>query len=176
MAGARAAIRSQGAIRRVGVVIFVTLSTGSFDPLLRACARLTDRYEFYGQIGSSGFTPPFPFVRLCPPTEIEARMKAADLVISHGGTGMLSTLYRMRRGAVVVPRQVRYGAPSDEQVELSVKWAELGMAVLCLDVDELSAAIEKARGFRFRFPELPRLGKALLEDVADCLPPIRTGA
>ena len=157
-------------------MIFVTLSTGSFDPLLEACARLRDRYEFYGQIGSSRFTPPFPFVRLCPPTEIESRMKAAEVVISHGGTGMLSTLYRLRKGAVVVPRQVRYGAPSDEQVELSVKWAKLGMAILCLEVDGLEAAIEQARDFRFRFPELPALGKTLLEDVADCLPAARSGA
>src|SRR5688572_4083628 len=119
-------------------MIFVTVSTGHFDPLIAACDALRDRYDFFGQIGSGTHVPKFKHVLTAPPKDIEKYMSEAELVISHGGTGMLSTLYRLKKPTLVIPKQIRYGEANDGQVELAVKWAELGMAVLCMDVKNLA--------------------------------------
>jgi UDP-N-acetylglucosamine transferase subunit ALG13 len=105
--------------------------------------------------------PTFPHYRTAAPETIEADMQRAELVVSHGGSGMVSALYRLRKPCVLVPRQVRYGAPSDEQVPFAKKWAALEMAVLCMDVAGLGAAIEECRGRSFTFRSFRPLGDAI---------------
>lgn len=147
-------------------MILIVVSTGHFDPLIEACARLYPKYDFYGQIGSSTVVPPFPHVRTIPPGEVERLMKEAELVISHGGAGMTAMLHRLQKRSVIVPKQARYGEPNDLQVELAKKWGELGMGVLCMDVDRLESAIEAARRREMSFPQFARLGEFLREELA----------
>jgi UDP-N-acetylglucosamine transferase subunit ALG13 len=151
----------ESSLRRVGVVIFIVVSTGHFDPLLQACARLTQKYDFLGQIGSSTFVPPFPHFRTAPPPEIERHMRESELVISHGGAGMTAMLYRLRKKSVIIPKQTRYGEANQLQVELAQKWGQLGMGVVCLDVNDLEKAIEQCREQNSQFPEFPSLGNHL---------------
>jgi len=142
-------------------MILILVSTGHFDPLVRACDELRDRYEFFGQIGMGYFEPAFPFVRTAPPKEIQNWIQEAELVISHGGTGMLSQLYQYRKPTIIVPKQIRFGEANDSQVELAVKWAELGMGILCMDVNQIGAAIEACREREFQFPQFRSIGKFL---------------
>ena len=152
-------------------MIFVVVSTGHFDPLIETCDKLRDKYEFVGQIGSGLYVPQFPHFRTGTPKEIETQMEKAELVISHGGTGMLSMLYQLKKKAVVIPKQVRYGEPNDSQVELSEKWAELGMAVLCMDVNDLAFSIEQCRVTEFQYVNFPKLGVQLNRDLNPIAPP-----
>ncbi len=146
-------------------MIFVTVSTGHFDPLIRACARLAPRFEFEAQIGSGSFVPPFPHFRTGSTAQIESKMQQAELVITHAGTGMLSMLYRLQKPCIVIPKQMRYGEANDGQVELARKWGELQMGVLCLDVNGLEAAIEACRERNWSFPQIPSLGDGLRNDL-----------
>lgn len=134
-------------------MIFVVVSTGHFDPLIAACSRLHPTYDFIGQIGSSQVEPPFSHFKTASPSQLESYMARAELVVTHAGTGMLSMLYGLKKKCVVVPKQIRYGEANDGQVELARKWQELGIGVLCLDVNELSNAIESVVGWiqYFRF-------------------------
>ncbi len=141
-------------------MIFVTVSTGHFDPLIEACARLS-AYQFRAQIGSGTFIPPFPHFRTATPEAIASEMDRAEIVIAHAGTGMLSTLYQLRKPCIVIPKQVRYGESNDGQVELARKWAELGMGYLCMDVLELGQAIEQFKERDWSFPVFPSLGNAM---------------
>lgn len=142
-------------------MILILVSTGHFDPLIEACDRLSPKYEFFGQIGMSSVTPSFPFVRQASPDQIKNWIQEAELVISHGGTGMLSQLYAVKKPTVICPKQVRYGEANDSQVELAKKWAELGMGILCLDVNKIEDAILKCRNQELNFPKFPRLGDYL---------------
>lgn len=146
-------------------MILVVVSTGHFDALVEQCVRLGNRHEFYGQIGSSAVLPSFPYERTLPPSRLEKLIEGAELVVSHAGTGMLSMIYQYRKRAVVVPKQRRYGEANDGQVELARKWCELGMGVLCLDVDGLESAIETCRHLTPVFPAFPRLGDSLSRDL-----------
>lgn len=146
-------------------MIFVTVSTGHFDPLIATCCTLSYRYKFFGQIGSSTVLPNFEFVRTLPPAALEAKMAESDLVVTHAGTGMLSLLYRLRKPIVIVPKQIRYGEANDGQVELAKKWAELGMGILCMDVDDLEKSIQLARRSEFAYPHFPSLGIRLRQQL-----------
>jgi UDP-N-acetylglucosamine transferase subunit ALG13 len=146
-------------------MIFVTVSTGHFDPLIRACGRISSKYDFQGQIGSGTFVPPFPHFRTSSMAEIEAKMKEAEMVITHAGTGMLSLLYRLQKPCIVVPKQMRYGEANDGQVELAQKWSELQMGVLCMDINDLESSIEKCRQKTWVFPQMPALGDGLRGDL-----------
>ena len=142
-------------------MIFVVVSTGHFDPLIAECNRLRGKFEFRGQIGSGTVEPGFSHFRTCEPQDLEREMREAELVVSHAGTGMLSMLYRLQKRAVVIPKQIRYGEANDGQVELARKWGELGMAVLCMDVNDLERAIDECRQRPPRFPSFPSLGSHL---------------
>ena len=142
-------------------MIFVVVSTGHFDPLIAECDRLRDRFDFFGQIGSGSVVPQFRHFRTGTPRELETHMKEAELVVTHAGTGMLSMLYRLKKRAVVIPKQIRYGEANDGQVELALKWGELGMAVLCLEVGDLERSIQQCRDQAPRFPAFPSLGAHL---------------
>lgn len=150
-------------------MIFVTVSTGHFDPLIQECDRLfrmnSEEFNFWGQIGSGFYTPQFPHVKVMTPDELDQKMDAAELVVSHGGTGMLSRLYRLKKKAIVIPKQIRYGEANDGQVELAQKWADLKMAVLCMDVSELEAKIRECRMQEFQFPVFNKLGQTLEKSI-----------
>ena len=142
-------------------MILVSVSTGHFDALIETCNRLADRYEFFGQIGRCTTIPVFPYFRMAPPETLEEHIRKAELVVCHGGTGLLSSVYREKKRCVIVPRQRRYGALSDEQVPLARRWAELGMGTLCLDLDELEHAIPRCRAAEPTFRDYPPLGAAV---------------
>ncbi len=146
-------------------MIFVAVSTGHFDPLIRHCAKLAEQYDFFAQIGSGEFTPPFPHFRTAIPQVLEDYIREAELVVSHAGTGMLSMIYRQKKRAVVIPKQKRYGEMNNGQIELAKKWTEMGMAILCMDVNELSFSIEKCRNMMFHRPALPALGDHLKSEL-----------
>lgn len=139
-------------------MIFIVVSTGHFDPLIAECDKIRDKFDFKGQIGSSTVVPQFSHFRTGEPQELERYMREAELVITHAGTGMLGMLYRMKKRAVVIPKQVRYGEGNDGQVELARKWGELGMGVLCMDIANLAEAIEECRRKTPRFPTFDSLG------------------
>jgi UDP-N-acetylglucosamine transferase subunit ALG13 len=79
---------------------------------------------------------------------------------------MLSRLYRLKKKTIVIPKQIRYGEANDGQVELALKWAELGMAVLCMDVRELQQKIDFCRRTALSFPAFPKLGDSLQKDFS----------
>ncbi len=143
-------------------MILIVVSTGHFDPLIAECNRISSKYEFLGQIGNSTVEPVFPYFRTAPHAKIESCMKDAELVISHGGAGMTAMLNRLKKPNVIIPKQKRYGEANDLQVELARKWAELGMTVLCMDVEKIEESIEKCRQTKLKFPQFPSLGKYLV--------------
>lgn len=145
-------------------MILILVSTGHFDPLIQACDQLSNKFDFFGQIGMSYTEPSFPFVRTASPAEIARLIKEAEMVISHGGTGMLSQLYQLQKRTIIVPKQIRYGEANDSQVELAVKWAELGMGILCMDVNQIEDAIHRCRKTEFQFPYFPKIGHFLSRD------------
>lgn len=142
-------------------MIFVAVSTGHFDPLIRVCNELKDKYDFLGQVGMSRVRAEFEHFITAPPEKIESCMAQAELVVTHAGTGMLSSLFRLKKRHVLIPKQIRYGELNDGQVELARKWGELGIGTLCMDVEQLAQAIETCRRSSPQWVRLPSMGQSV---------------
>lgn len=76
---------------------------------------------------------------------------------------MTAMIHRLKKPSVIIPKQQRYGESNDLQVELARKWGEVGMGVLCMDVENLEQAIIECRNRTFHFPEYKKLGRHLRE-------------
>lgn len=97
-----------------------------------------------------GFTPAPAVARgveLLTPDDLRADIAAADVVISHGGPGTISSVRAFGIVPIIVPRDPAQGEHVDDHQMRFARWAadhELG--VLVLETTDLDAAVESAAG------------------------------
>ena len=78
--------------------------------------------------------------------EIQATLKDADIVVTHGGTGSLITALRERCRTVVMPRLFELGEHYDNhQLEISEAFEKRGLVRTARDKEELKAALGAVR-------------------------------
>jgi UDP-N-acetylglucosamine--N-acetylmuramyl-(pentapeptide) pyrophosphoryl-undecaprenol N-acetylglucosamine transferase len=119
----------------------------------------------------AGATPlgALPGAATLPPEEMRERISGADLVVCHGGAGIIATTLRSRRRPLVLPRLARHDEHVDDhQEQITAKLGELGLAV------PLSGAITAADVAATRAPipapgwplDMPTVSEALARAVA----------
>ncbi len=133
-------------------MIFVTVGnpTQGFRRLLDAVDALAGRGAFgtapvFVQSGHNpGFSP-----RHCEATpfisteEFERRMRGALLIISHGGSTVLSAI-RLGKTPIVMPRMARYGEHvNDHQVQFVRALATDGRLIPAFEPEDLGPAVSK---------------------------------
>lgn len=121
--------------------IFVSIGTheAPMDRLIRRLDKLVEnrQLKIFIQYGYS--TPPSvcegkDFISY---SEMEQRIKDADIVVTHGGPGTIIDSIEKNKKTIVVPRQKKYGEHVDDhQVFFSKRLSEEGKVLLCLNVDE----------------------------------------
>ena len=134
-------------------MIFVTVGNyNGFPRLVGAVERLKAqgviRDEVLLQVGGvNGFKSEVcRVVRFLPPDEFEQALREASVVVSHPGCGTLIQTLAAGKVPVGMPRRKHYGEHVDDhQIELAQTLAAEGRVILADGVDELPAAIEKAR-------------------------------
>ncbi|PPG41778.1 hypothetical protein C5C30_06780 [Rathayibacter sp. AY2B5] len=73
-----------------------------------------------------------------PHDELNAAMKAADVVIAHGGVGTALSAIEQGRVPILVPRRASFGEHVDDhQVQIATRLADSGLAVT-VDIEGLS--------------------------------------
>mgnify|MGYP001500598681 CR=1 FL=1 len=92
-------------------MILVTVSTGHFDALIEECGKLYPKYDFFGQIGSSLVTPPFPHAKVLPPGEIEDLMKLNNPTVTDEVDPA-----RLKKVWPEIRRLIKETLPSDEDL------------------------------------------------------------
>jgi UDP-N-acetylglucosamine transferase subunit ALG13 len=126
------------------VILVTTGTNGSpFDRLLCAVGELSVDEELVVQHGPStlrangaSHTSYLPFA------DLEALVRRARLVITHGGVGSILLTLMNRRRPVVVPRLARHGeAIDDHQLVLARRLEELGLVTLVTDVSALAGTL-----------------------------------
>lgn len=133
-------------------MIFVTVGTERFpfDRLLRAVDELAQRgllADVYCQIGASGYKPIHCSWKVFLPfEELIHCIQESDLVIAHGGAGVVALCLKFRKIPILVPRQKRFGEHVDDhQVEFALKIERLQRAVAVLDLERFDEALAKQR-------------------------------
>ncbi|MHB8530402.1 MAG: beta-1,4-glucuronosyltransferase WelK [Caulobacteraceae bacterium] len=134
-------------------VCFVTVgATLPFDRLVGMVAELKARGEIpervIVQTGVGGARPAgVESVETLSFDDIQSRMTEAEIVICHGGSGSLITALRKGCKVVAVPRLFERGEVYDDhQAEITRAFADRGLVGVANSTEELSAALEAARG------------------------------
>lgn len=132
--------------------IFIT--TGSqkfqFNRLLRAVDRLYEDGNLttpaFAQTGSSDYRPEhYDYKDFLDRDEFAAEIDRADLVITHGGTGVIIGAVKKGKRVIAVPRLAKYGEHVDDhQIQLVEQFEGMGIITTCYDLEDLGDRIRKA--------------------------------
>lgn len=127
-------------------MIFVTVGAGDFNALIQAMDELTPQLAAAGQnvllqIGHGAYVPQHAeYFRFAP--ALEPYFDQADLIVSHGGIGVVTEVLRKGKRLVGVSNHDRY---DDHQDDLLRAMAARGHLIWCQDLRHLAAAITEAR-------------------------------
>jgi UDP-N-acetylglucosamine transferase subunit ALG13 len=125
-------------------MIFVTIGTCEpFDRLLRAVDALDVDEPLVVQHGISTVRPHgATCVDFLAFDELVEHMRAARLVVTHGGVGSVLVAIRSGKRPIVVPRSQRFGdAVDDHQLPFARRMHEAGRILLVEDDRELGDAL-----------------------------------
>ncbi len=130
-------------------MIFVTVGTHEqpFDRLVKAMDDLKrDKIispDVFIQSGYSTYKPRFcDYSGFIGFNEMLERMAAADIIITHGGTGSVMLGLYQKKIPLVIPRQKRYNEHIDDhQVHFCRMMEVKGKIIAAYEVEELAAVI-----------------------------------
>ena len=139
------------------VMIFVAVGTRKFqlNRLLKKLDELvvsgliTD--EIYAQIGYSDYKPQhYRYIDFLPQEQFNAEIEKCDLLITHGGVGIILAGLKARKSVIVFPRLAKFGEHVDDhQLEITEAFVELNYVLQCVDIDYLHKTIMEANTHSF---------------------------
>lgn len=126
-------------------MIFVTLGSQKFqfDRLLRKIDAMvatgTINERVYAQTGSSEYIPQnYEWKRFLNREEFSAMIDQSDVIITHGGTGVIIGAVKKGKKVIAVPRLAEYGEHVDDhQLQLLHQFDDLGLICPCYDLEGL---------------------------------------
>lgn len=130
-------------------MIFVTVGTAHFDPLIQKIDELVEKGALgepvVGQIGRGGYIPKhfryFRFLR-----SLNSAYDKASIIVSTGGAG--TTMECVTRGLKLVVVE-NTTLMEGHQAQLIREMESRGHLIWCKDLDELNSSIEEARSKTF---------------------------
>jgi len=132
--------------------LFVTVgSQMPFDRLVRAVDEWVHGQgivDIFAQIGSAEYEPRYmPWVRLLDPASFQTRVRAADIVIGHAGTGTILESLRLGKQVIVLPRRGQLRETRDDhQVATADAMETLQGVYVARDEGDIGRLIEVACG------------------------------
>ncbi len=132
-------------------MIFVSVGTPEkpFNRLIEGVDRIADIVgeKILAQIGYTTYLPKkIEFFKFCPQEEMLSYIKAASIIISQAGFGIIGNSIRLQKPMILVPREIRYGEAIDKQYELAEYLASQNESILCVrDISLLVEAVAKIR-------------------------------
>jgi UDP-N-acetylglucosamine transferase subunit ALG13 len=136
-------------------LIFVVLGTHELpfqrllveiDQLIKDGA-ITD--EVVVQVGHTDYRSEYmTFIPFMTYSEMEEYYKKADLIITHGGTGSITTGVKMGKKVIAAPRWSRFGEHNDDhQLEIVLQFYHSGYILYWDDGMELKKVIQETELF-----------------------------
>jgi len=134
-------------------MIFVTLGSQKFqfNRLLRKIDDLVEEgvitEEVFAQTGASDYLPRnYRYEPFIDRVKFKEMIGCSDVIITHGGTGVIIGAVKSGKKVIAVPRLAKYGEHVDDhQLQLLHQFDELGIIVACYDLDGLGEKVKKIR-------------------------------
>lgn len=138
-------------------MIFVTLGSQKFqfNRLLRKIDNLIIEgkidEEVFAQIGYSDYEPQnFQCKKFIDREKFAECMEAANIVITHGGTGAIIGALKANKKVVAVPRLAKYGEHVDDhQLQVVEQFEAFNFIYSCNNLDELDYVIKNIQNKEF---------------------------
>lgn len=134
-------------------MIFVTVGTTDFDPLIEAMDRIAETIEepVTAQTGRGVYTATnlkqFSFAE-----SLEPYLREARIVVSHGGLATIIEVLKLGRPLVAISNPDRYDRHQDDILRA---FSARDYLLWCLDLKLLAPALEEAGRRRFSSYETP---------------------
>jgi exopolysaccharide biosynthesis glucuronosyltransferase PssE len=132
-------------------LIFVTVGSNTpFDRLIQAVDHWAAEHPdvtVKAQIGAAAYRPKhMAWQEFIEPVAFLEAVRAADLMVSHAGMGVILTALDARVPLLVMPRQAgRYETRNDHQFATVQKLANRNLFHLAMDEQELSEKLDRWR-------------------------------
>lgn len=128
--------------KRTSVVVTVGMGPWPFDRLISGVAALCGDHDVFVQTGTSTVVPPCPHAPFVDPDELDRRIAAADVVITHAGN-TVRTVQRIGKVPVAVARESARGEMgNDHQVTYLRAEQETGRVIAVWDVASLPETVK----------------------------------
>lgn len=133
-------------------MIFVCLGTQifQFDRLTKKLDELMENGiindEVFAQIGSAEYLPKhYKYRKYIDKKQFEQMLDAADLVITHGGTGAIIGASKKGKNIIAIPRLAQYGEHVDDhQLQIVELLTDEGYIRAVYDMEKLGDTILEA--------------------------------
>ena len=137
--------------------IFITVGSQKFqfDRLLKALDTLVEQDRItdhlFAQTGYSTYQiKNFPSKPFLDRDQFNAQLDQADIVITHGGTGVIINAVKKHKKVIAVPRLAQYGEHVDDhQLQLLNQFSQSGLICEWQDCDTLDEAIKTAKSSQY---------------------------
>ena len=132
------------------IVVLLGTNPYSFERLVKAVDAIAEKgeEEFFVQLGNTPYEPRYcPFVRFIMKESLEAKIREATVVITHGGFGSIRDALAKRKPVIAVPRMEKFGECMDRQMELVSELEKAGRILAVYDVSALHKTIGEAKNF-----------------------------
>lgn len=156
-------------------MIFVTLGSQKFqfDRLLQKLDELVTKgvvsEKIVAQIGASTYMPQnYEYVPFMDREQFANTMDQCDIVITHGGTGVIISAVKKGKKVIAIPRLAKYKEHVDDhQLQLLHQFDDLQLICACYDLEDLE---EKYLGIRdMKFKEYVSNTNVIIESIEEYL-------
>jgi exopolysaccharide biosynthesis glucuronosyltransferase PssE len=119
-----------------------------FDRMVRAVdewAKANDRDDVFAQIGSTDYIPEhIQWAATIEPGEFHRRIKEANAVVAHAGTGTILNALELGTPILVMPRRAALlETRNDHQVATAQRFLEMGKVAVAMDETELPTMLDE---------------------------------
>lgn len=139
-------------------MIFITLGSQKFqfNRLLRQVDNLVKEgiitEEVFAQIGYSDYIPQrYKFKNFLDKNEFDNLISKSDIIITHGGTGVIIGAVKKDKRVIAIPRLSKYKEHVDDhQVQLTQQFDEMGIIKGCFNIQDLRKIYRDIYNYNFR--------------------------
>ena len=133
------------------ILIAVGSQKFQFDRLLKKIDYLVDvgaiTEEIFAQTGASTYVPKnYEYQDFLDERKFKEKLEKSELVITHGGTGIITNAIKMGKKVIAVPRKAKYGEHVDDhQQQLINQFVKQNFIWGCMDVEDLEKYIKLSK-------------------------------
>lgn len=139
-------------------MIFITVGSQKFqfNRLLKEIDDIIETGKFnkdiFAQTGYSDYEPKnYQFKKFIDREEFKKIMLKSDVIISHGGTGIIVNAIKQGKKVIAIPRLSKYGEHVDDhQMQLVKEFESSGFIKAVYEINELKDILEEIDKMKFK--------------------------